>query len=202
MFYSVIIPAHNAGDFILRSVGSVASQTFTDREIIVVCDACEDDTARLAMDAGATVVEVQARSPGGARNAGLDTARGDYVVFLDADDYLLHPHVLAMLAPQLRAGALDALHCGFIFGALGYAAVRGNAGLMFPNVWCRVWRRGFIGVERFSAARFAEDADFTMRLLSRPGIRAGAWETPIIYYTYPREGSLTWEHERGTNIDA
>jgi glycosyltransferase involved in cell wall biosynthesis len=43
-FFSVIVPAHNSAEYIQRGLQSIVSQSFTDYELIVVCDACTDNT--------------------------------------------------------------------------------------------------------------------------------------------------------------
>jgi glycosyltransferase involved in cell wall biosynthesis len=86
---SVIIPAYNAARHIQRAVDSVLQQTFKDFELLVVDDGSSDDTlAVLAGYGEALRAFPQANSgPAAARNNGLRRARGEYVAFLDADDY-------------------------------------------------------------------------------------------------------------------
>ena len=85
---SVIIPAHNAGAWLGETLASVTAQTYGDLEIIVVDDGSSDTTAQLAESLGATVVRTRGAGPGGARNAGMAAANGEFLQFLDADDLL------------------------------------------------------------------------------------------------------------------
>jgi hypothetical protein len=55
-----------------------------------------------------------------------------------------------------------------------------------------VWKRAFIGTERFGDARRAEDEEFCKRMFKKP-MRMADWNTPFVYYTYPRAGSLSEE---------
>lgn len=85
---SVVIPAYNARDTLGVALESVLSQTFRDREVIVVDDGSTDDTREVAEAFGSGVTCIS-RPNGGvssARNAGIERAAGRYVAFLDADD--------------------------------------------------------------------------------------------------------------------
>lgn len=94
---SVVIPAHNEADNIVRAVNSVTHQTHAVLEIIVVDDASTDET-RNVVEALAinSMIPIRILSlstnkgPGLARNIGWDNAQGDLVAFLDADD-VWHP---------------------------------------------------------------------------------------------------------------
>ena len=74
MRFSLIIPAHNAAEYIRKGLESVRAQHFTDYELIVVSDACEDDTAEIAREYTDHVIEVDFHDPGLTRSAGLDAA--------------------------------------------------------------------------------------------------------------------------------
>ncbi len=85
---SVIIPAHNAEAWLTETMRSVAAQTYPRTEVLVVDDASTDATRAIAARLGAIVVETRGAGPGGARNAGMRAARGEFLQFLDADDLL------------------------------------------------------------------------------------------------------------------
>ena len=85
---SVVIPAYNAAGCIERCLAALAEQTLSREryEVVVVDDASTDDTAARAEAAGARVVKLPVTSgPGGARNAGIEAAAGELIVFTDAD---------------------------------------------------------------------------------------------------------------------
>ena len=90
MKVSVVIPAYNAAGTIMRTLSSVLSQTFTDFEMLVVDDASQDETAKLAREIPDPRMRLlqHARNLGAAaaRNTGIHAAQGDWIAFLDADD--------------------------------------------------------------------------------------------------------------------
>lgn len=82
---SVIIPAHNEGRTIGRLLGKLARPDGDVMEILVVCNGCTDDTARIARDYGATVIELPTPSKREALRHGDHLARSHPRVYLDAD---------------------------------------------------------------------------------------------------------------------
>ena len=89
---SVIIPAFNAQKFIVETVTSVLNQTYENLEVIVVDDGSKDNTFRILTDTFGKQIKIIQKENGGvssARNTGIDSANGDYIAFLDADDYWL-----------------------------------------------------------------------------------------------------------------
>ena len=87
MRFSIIIPAHNEEKNIRKLLDSIKSQTFTDYEVIVVCDSCEDATESIAKEYGARTLNVDYHTDGLTRNAGIDIAKGEWLLFIDADDW-------------------------------------------------------------------------------------------------------------------
>lgn len=103
---SVIIPAFNAASFVGRAVQSVLSQTHRALDLIVVDDGSTDDTTEVLRRFGRQVrwFAQTRRGPAAARNVGLAHARGEFVMFLDADDWIL-PHKLERQLSLLREHA-------------------------------------------------------------------------------------------------
>ena len=85
---SVVIPAHNAGRFLPETLASVFDQSYSSYEVIVVDDGSTDGTRQTlgAYEGRVIYRHQQNRGPSAARNAGIGTARGNYIAFLDADD--------------------------------------------------------------------------------------------------------------------
>jgi glycosyltransferase involved in cell wall biosynthesis len=87
--FSVIIPAYNSAATLARAIESVRAQTWPVHEIIVVDDGSSDDTANVAESFGDAVKLIHQPNSGvaAARNAGARAATGDWLAFLDADDW-------------------------------------------------------------------------------------------------------------------
>ena len=92
---STVIPVYNRALLLLDSVDSVIAQTYRPIEIILVDDGSTDDTPDVLADLVhrwpdlLRVVRQANAGPGPARQRGLESARGDFVQFLDSDDLLL-----------------------------------------------------------------------------------------------------------------
>lgn len=193
MKFTIIIPAHNTKEYIGKALDSIKAQTFTDYEILVICDNCTDGTETVAREHGIDPIICNRGRAGLARNEGLKKAKGEYILFLDSDDYYLHENVFEMLAVKVENVNIDVLVCGFVFGALGVVGPLSNNGKEFPNVWSRVWKAELIKNEIFSDLKVGEDHEFVNKIYQKQ-LKTAYWNSPIIYYTYPREGSLM--HER------
>jgi glycosyltransferase involved in cell wall biosynthesis len=106
---SVVIPAYNSASTLSRSIDSVLAQTWAAREIIVVDDGSTDATANVIASYGDRVRGIRQANagPSAARNRGIEAAHGEYVAFLDADDYWLPAKLerqVALLAAQPELG--------------------------------------------------------------------------------------------------
>ena len=91
---SVIIPVYNAEKYLKKSIDSVLNQTFKDFELILVDDGSSDGSLAICKeyekkDGRVTALSQKNAGAGPARNAGIEAAKGKYMAFSDADDYLL-----------------------------------------------------------------------------------------------------------------
>ena len=97
--FSVIIPVFNAEHYIEQCIRSVLSQNYPDYEIIIIDDGSDDRTNKLIQKLREKNPCIMLKSichsgAGAARNVGLHEASGEYVIFLDADDYWINPYLL------------------------------------------------------------------------------------------------------------
>lgn len=108
---SVVMPVGNAREWLAAAVESIRGQSFLDWELIMVLDAPEDGSAAVAermveQDDRLTIIALPARGGAGhARNAGVRAARGEYVVFADADDLVPTGAYDTLVATARRTGS-------------------------------------------------------------------------------------------------
>lgn len=213
---SVIMPCYNAEALLTRAVNSVLAQSFSDFELFLVDDGSKDGTAALCdayagKDGRVKVIHQQNAGASAARNAALDAAGGDYVAFLDADDYLRPDAYEKMLAAMERSGAACAC-CGYVHvfedGTLGAAAPaplaagahtaeevlagivlpllqdRLREGMVEGMVWRYVFRRDRIEARRlrFPGCYYLEDELFLLRCFAEPMPMVSVDEGLYFYY--------------------
>ncbi len=98
---TVVIPAFNAAHCLRDAIASLQKQTLAPAQIVVVDDGSTDATAAVAEQVGAQCLRQSQRGPGAARNRGVAAATGEFVAFLDADDWYA-PDKLAHSVAALR----------------------------------------------------------------------------------------------------
>ena len=196
--FSIIIPAYNAADRIRKGLDSIKSQTFTDYELIVVCDSCTDDTEQIAQSYGAKVIPVEFGNDGLTRSKGLDVATGDWILFMDDDDWWLHEYVLELIDEKLSRhnNAMDVLCFSFIFKGYKYARPNGNRGNHWCAVWNKCWKRSVIGNTRFPNIPSCSDLYFHQEMFGK-NLTIIDWDMPMYYYNYLRPGSISWQEKNG-----
>lgn len=200
MKFSVIVPMHNCAKWVRKGLQSLRDQEFKDYEIICVLDSCEDGSERLAKMFGDKVIKVNNHLMGPTINAGIEAAEGDYILFMDDDDWYLHEYAFSLIAKATEeVPNADIIAYGFIFRHQGYASPRSNDGMYWPAVWNKCWKRSFIGDTRFGDEQYGSDLYFTNRMLAKQPMIA-EMNFPMYYYNYMRDGSLTDKLQKGEVI--
>ena len=113
---SVIVPIYNVEEYVLGCLKSVAKQTFDDFECICVDDGSTDNSGKIADDFALSdkrfsVIHQKNGGLSDARNTGMKNATGDWIFFLDSDDYL-HPQTLEILLDTALKNAVNVVNCG------------------------------------------------------------------------------------------
>ena len=112
---SVVVPVYNAEPYLRECVDSILGQTLEDIEVICVDDSSTDSSLDILEDYSkrdlrVRVIKQQKSNAGVARNRGLETALGDYIVFIDADDFC-EPEMLRELYDAAKSRNADTVVC-------------------------------------------------------------------------------------------
>ena len=201
--FSVILPSRNGEDRIRTALNSIKTQTFTDYELIVVCDSCDDNTENIAKEYTDNVIVTNCRRDGLARNAGINASKGQWLLFIDDDDYFLHEYCFEKLADKIRETnniKPDIIDFSFVWKGRGYMIP--SVDETFVMAWCRAWKREFIGDNRFDNSTYGSDLNFFKQMVQgNDSINIYYWDFPMYYYDYMRKGSMTDIYESKTLLD-
>lgn len=188
---SVIVPVYNVCEFLSGCLDSILAQTFVDYEIICVNDGSTDNSGHIADSYAAKekrirVIHQKNKGLSGARNAGLDVAEGEYISFLDSDDYI-HPQFLEKLIEIARREKTDIVSCQLVHTKEKYEPIDvsiTDADIhitrvknpferfldkkdIITNVCVKLYRRAAIGELRFIEGVYFEDIPFTTMIMMR-----------------------------------
>ena len=174
---SVIVPVYNVEAYIAKCIESIQNQSYQHLEIILVDDGSTDDSGDIcdqyaAYDDRIKVIHQENGGISAARNTGIETANGDYITFVDSDDYIA-PNMYEDMLNILKDNDLDILECT-AFRDKGGTIIEGyNDGLLkifnrkealklslnddFGTVWNKLYRRDSISNVRFPLGRKFED---------------------------------------------
>lgn len=199
--FSVVIPAYEAAATIADAVESVLAQTRPPLEIIVADDGSEDRLADALAQYGDAVrhLALPHRGVAAARNAGLEEASGDFVLFLDADDVLLPRKLEALTELAVTRPDLDLVSTDVLFETDGRRAGRFGAANPFATSDQReaIIRSCFVGWPAARRARLVELGGFDTSLPSAvdwecwirlilAGSTAGLYDEPLsVYRVHP-----------------
>ena len=108
MMISIIVPVYNSEKYIDRCLDSILNQTYKDLEIVLVNDGSNDQSLKILenyalRDTRIKVVNQENKGVAAARNTGLDNATGDYILYVDSDDWIENNMVERMV--ELSANA-------------------------------------------------------------------------------------------------
>lgn len=204
MRFSIIIPAHNAEKEIKRALESINNQTYKDYEIIVIDD-CSDDNTYNVLEQCKNIKFIRHNKnlkAGGSRNKGIEQAVGEYIIFLDADDYFAENTTLERINETIGKENPDIVYLGFkIVGKLEeeWIPTEANSTVSkrardwkYENVWDVCWNRNFLNENkiRFVENRFFEDFVFYYTgIIKAKSYKIASFITHI--YTMFKDDSMT-----------
>lgn len=186
---SVIIPVYNVEQYLSRCVDSILAQTYQKLEVILVDDGAQDASGHIcdeyaAKDSRVRVIHKKNGGLSSARNAGIDAAKGEYLAFVDSDDWIepdAYEHMLSLMenydAKLVCAGRYD------VNGATGEKTVglcpakeeritaEEMAGRIFLWDGCdssacdKLYHRSLFAVFRYPEGKVCEDVPTTYRIV-------------------------------------
>lgn len=116
---SIIIPIYNVEMYIKECIDSVLMQTYQNFEILLIDDGSTDSSGKLCDEIALTDFRIKVfhKSNGGsasARNYGMEKAVGEYIIFLDSDDYWIEKNILSLLVEKAKSDNLDVVRGEYI----------------------------------------------------------------------------------------
>lgn len=178
MKLSIIVPVYKVEEYLGECVDSLLSQTIDDYEIILVDDGSPDNSGKIADEYAAAnpdmirVLHIDNGGQGRARNFALDIAKGDFVGFVDSDDWVTHDMYEKMYTRAAETGA-DVVVCDFMerFAdgreSMLPASLQDNWLGSAGSSCNKIFRRSLIGELRFPVGLWYEDFYFSAVMLLR-----------------------------------
>lgn len=184
---SIIVPIYKTEKYLERCITSVMKQTYPNLQIILVDDGSPDNCGNICdiyqkKDKRITVIHKQNGGLSDARNAGLNVARGEYIGFVDSDDFI-HPHMFEILLENLLKTASDISVCGFYWVNEGeeillpennettvyedekilYQLIENN--VITVVTWNKLYKKELFNNDKFEIGRLHEDEFMIHKLL-------------------------------------
>lgn len=222
---SIIVPVYNVEQYIKKCLDSIINQTYKNLEIILVDDGSKDTSGAICdeyavRDNRINVIHRQNGGLSAARNTGLDIAKGDFIMFVDSDDFIDLDTVRYLHSLSMRFQS-DISICSFT-----YCDTNGNTwphdALTVPDgivskedywkyfytdirtfyvtMWAKLFRRSLWRKLRFPVGKLHED-EFVIHTLIDECERISVSKKPMYYYMQ-RSGSIINTTFKIQNLDA
>ena len=209
LLVSVIIPVYNNELYIERCVNSVINQTYSNVEIIIINDGSTDNSGSICdslkqKDNRIKVIHKENAGQSVARNFGLEVFKGDYVAFLDSDDWFLPDMLKTMLSCAL-VNNLELVECAMVKSTkINTLSNSTKSEIIIEDrtsayeriiekslysVWRRLYKKELLVDTLFIPGKIYEDIPFTMEILEKID-KLGYITTPFYVY-YVENNSIT-----------
>lgn len=176
MKLSIIVPVYNAEKYLEKCLDSLVSQTIDDYELILINDGSTDNSQQIINDYVNQYPElirtktVENGGQGRARNIGIDMARGDYLGFVDSDDWVDTSMYQRLYTAAAESGAELTICDMVLVYPDGREEHRANSRfsepMSIPTGPCdKLFRRDVVGDIRFPEGLWYEDADFVIKIV-------------------------------------
>lgn len=219
---SIILPIYNVERYLEKCIDSILAQTYKELEVILVDDGSPDGCPEIcdkysAQDSRVVVIHQKNSGVSRARNAGLETARGEYIGFVDPDDFVV-PEMYEEMVNAMETTQSELVICGYDYVDESGEVTRPYSAKdeqiltqhdlvhmqfdMPPTirhvVWNKLFRRDLLRQIRFPEhLHSSEDVDFMLEYIKR--VRRACFIHRPLYKNTVRQGSAT---HGGLNIKA
>lgn len=201
---SVIVPVYNVEHYLPKCLDSLVNQTLKDIEVIVVNDGSPDKSQKIIdkyVKKYPTIVKSYTKENGGqgsARNFGIKVAKGEYIGYVDSDDYV-SLDMYELLYNKAKSEDLDICICGnyvafedsdkLIEEKNNYVLSDKKENAFFGKlaVWNKIYKKEIVKDLVFRSKLWYEDVDFTIHALEKAK-KIDYLDKPLYYYLY-RQGS-------------
>lgn len=217
---SVIIPVYNVEEYLPKCLDSLINQTLKDIEIIVVNDGSPDNSEKIIKeyskkDKRIVYIEKENGGQGSARNLGLKKARGEYVSFVDSDDYV-ELTMMEKMYYEAKNNKLDVVICGYkninngktenyyVSKQIIQDTLDNKNSKIFNTVspWCKIYNREFLlktNITFIEEKVWYEDLPYSIKVLSQTS-KIGFVNEPLYDYLI-RENSTMNNNKLLKNLD-
>ena len=188
---SIIIPVYNVEQYLDKCVESVIRQTYSNLEIILVDDGSPDNCPEMCdryskIDPRILVIHKKNGGLSEARNAGIDIAKGEYISFIDSDDYVEDNYVKILVDEMIKYNA--DISCGkhnVIYSDKVIKHYTGKRYVLKPedaldmllyhndmdvSAWAKLYKKSLFDKVRFPVGRLYEDAATTYKLIDKSSV--------------------------------
>jgi glycosyltransferase involved in cell wall biosynthesis len=208
---SVIVPVFNTEKFLSKCLDSILNQSYKNLEIIIVNDGSTDKSKDICLKYAETdnrviFIDKDNSGIGSARNTGIEVATGEFLSFVDSDDYI-HPQFIKKLYHGCIQNNVNISMCSrfVVTGDLVNTMFTAEAQLRWSgkeavqrllkwdlidgSAWDKLYSRSAFGNRRFPVNRLAEDLPVVVSVLCEQDYIVHVGEP--LYYYIQREGSIT-----------
>ncbi len=190
MRFSIIIPNYNKEIYLKECLDSIYNQTLDKEkyEVLLIDDGSTDCSLEIAKNYEVRLFKTNRKMAGGARNKGIENARGQYILFLDSDDYLYSNNVLEKLDKHITDE--DSINLPFVKEYDNYQKVVGDLGLsleekieksVFNAPFTKCLKREFAQNIRFLEEVYYEDVSYNIEVLCNIQKESDFLE-PVVFY--------------------
>lgn len=219
---SVIVPIYKVEDYLENCVRSIQNQTYDKLQIILIEDGSPDACGLLCdkfaeQDSRILVIHKEHNGVSDARNVGLDVSEGEYIAFVDSDDYI-HPQMFQILLENLQQYEADISVCSFQQVHDLYFSKKAFSNnvtvyrktqtlenlyneLYVPTVvtWNKIYKKSLFEGVRYPTGKIHEDEFITYQLLYKSN--KTVYTDAVLYYYLKRESSITGQKFNMNNLD-